>query len=258
MRRLITFLLLLIAGNSFAQTASDLNYSIADKKFKGYVAMPAKTDANTKTILIVHEWWGLNQYPKNRAMQLAKEGYIAVCIDMYGADVVVDNPQDAGKLAGAYYADPKLAYERFNAAYQEALKIKGVNKDKMLAIGYCFGGSMVLNAAKMGADLDAVVSFHGGLTGPALDKKKLKASILVCNGASDSFVSKEEIENFKKEMNENGVDYQFIDYADATHAFTNPYSTEVGKKFGIPIAYNEAADKKSYADFIHFMNEKVK
>ncbi len=242
----------------FAQSTSELSYKIDGNEHLGFVAKPAKITKKTKTILIVHEWWGLNQYPKDRAIQLSKEGFIAICIDMYGANKVVDNPSDAGALAGQFYADPTLLKKHFDAGYQAALTVSGVNKDKMAAIGYCFGGTVVLNAAKMGAPIDAVVSFHGGLQGPPLAAGTLKASVLVCNGAADQFVPQKDIDTLAAEMKANAADYTFINYADATHAFTNPFSTETGKKFNIPIAYNKAADEKSYADFLAFVKSKVK
>jgi len=112
--------------------------------------MPAKLNSKTKTVLIVHEWWGLNAYPKTRAIQLAELGMIGFCIDMYGTGNVADNPGDAQALATPLYKDPQMAFDRFMAGYSEACKLQGVNKDKMAGIGYCFGGSMVLNAAKNG------------------------------------------------------------------------------------------------------------
>ena len=254
---LIAFILVASSLFTFGQTLDSLAYSLDGNPFLGFVAKPAKITKKTKTILIVHEWWGLNQFPKDRAVQLAKEGFIAVCIDMYGANKVVDNPTDAGALAGKFYADPMLLKKHFDAGYQAALTVSGVNKDKMAAIGFCFGGTVVLNAAKMGAPVDAVVSFHGGLQGPPLTAGTLKAAVLVCNGAADQFVPQKDIDNLTTEMKANTADYTFINYPDATHAFTNPYSTEVGKKFGIPIAYNKAADEKSYADFLSFMKSKV-
>ncbi len=247
-----------ILGFAFGQKLDTLNYEVDGKPFRGYVVKPEKTTKNTQTVLLVHEWWGLNEYPKVRAKQLAKDGFIAICLDMYGADIVVDNPTDAGKLAVEVYADPNILNKRFQAGYTAAMKVKGVNSERVAAIGYCFGGTVVLNAAKMGANLDAVVSFHGGLQGPKLEKGKLKASVLVCNGAADSFVPQADIDQLDMEMKANQADYTFINYADATHAFTNPFSTEVGKKFGIPIAFNESADMKSYADFLDFMKKKVK
>ena len=258
MKSFFTFLSLFVILQLNAQNLDTLRYTIDGKPFMGFYAKPTKIDVSTKTILIVHEWWGLNEYPKQRALQLAKDGFIAVCLDMYGEGIVVDNPKDAGALASVVYSDGSILFKRFDAGHQAALKIAGVQKDKVAAIGYCFGGTVVLNAAKMGSDLDAVVSFHGGLKGAPLQKGKLKGSVLICNGAADKFVSSEEINTLKKEMKTNKADFLFIDYADATHAFTNPFSTEVGKKFNIPIAYNQAADEKSWADFKAFVGIKVK
>lgn len=258
MKKILTILSLLLVGTIGAQTFDTLNYNHDGKALRGFVAKPAKINKKTKTILIVHEWWGLNEYVKNRAKQLANEGFIAVCVDMYGAGVTADNPQDAGALAGQFYADNNLMYNRFLAGYNAALNVAGVNKEKMAAIGYCFGGTVVLNSAKMGAKLDAVVSFHGGLQGPVINKDLLTASVLVCHGAADKFVPQTDVDSLASDMKRNGEDYTFISYPDATHAFTNPDATAAGQKFSIPIAYNEAADKKSYTDFIEFINKKVK
>lgn len=258
MKQLILLAVLSITGSAFSQVLDSVNYSINGQHFTAFYAKPLKISKKTKTVLIVHEWWGLNEYPKERALQIAKEGNIGFCIDMYGTGKVVKTPQDAQALAMPFYRDPEFSYGRFMAGYNEALKIQGVDASKIIAIGYCFGGSVVLNAAKKGAPVDAVVSFHGNLDGIPVDKSKLKAAVLVCNGAADSFVSDESIKEFKKQMTEAGADMTFINYPDATHAFTNPHSTEVGKKFSMPISYNEAADQKSWIDFNKFMKAKVK
>lgn len=251
---IITFLIS-FAGNT--QTLDSITFKIDGKEFKSYYALPTVVSKRTKTVLIVHEWWGLNDYPKQRALKIAQEGNIAFCIDMYGKGVIADNPEDAQKLATPFYKDPALAYKHFIAGYKQAIKINGVDTSKMAAIGYCFGGSMVLNAAKMGAPVDLVVSFHGGLAGIPVEKDKLKASILVCHGKDDQFVSAEEVAQFKQEMDENAITYVFNEYQNATHAFTNPQSTSVGKKFGIPISYNEAADIQSWEDFNRALRKMV-
>jgi len=258
MKQLILLALLFIAGTGFSQVLDSVNYSINGQSFTAFYAKPVKITRKTKTVLIVHEWWGLNNYPKERALQIAKEGNIGFCIDMYGTGKVVTNPKDAQVLAMPFYKDPDFSYGRFMAGYNQALKIEGVDSAKVIAIGYCFGGSVVLNAAKKGAPVDAVVSFHGNLAGIPADKSKLKAAILVCNGAADAFVPDEDIKEFKRQMTEVGADMTFINYPDATHAFTNPHSTEVGKKFSMPISYNAAADKQSWIDFRKFMKAKVK
>ena len=257
MKYLLFLAVFVSACGSNAQKLQSLNYQLDGQEFTAYYAIPLVVTAETKTILIVHEWWGLNDYPKSRAMQIAQEGNIAFCVDMYGNGKLADNPTDAQALATPFYEDPEMAYKHFMAAYNEAIKIEGVNKEKMAAIGYCFGGTMVLNAAKMGAPVDAVVSFHGGLAGIPVDPEKLTAAVLVCNGAADSFVPEADITELKKQMGESHAVFSFINYADATHAFTNPASTAVGEKFKIPISYNEAADKKSWKDFHAFLKSKV-
>jgi len=258
MKQIILFATLFCACTGFSQVLDSLQYSINGQQFTGFYSKPEKITKNTKTVLIVHEWWGLNNYVKHRALQIAKEGNIAFCIDMYGTGKIAANPQEAQTLATPFYSDADLSYERFMAGYHQAMRIKGADSLKVIAIGYCFGGSVVLNAAKKGAPVDAVVSFHGGLAGIPVDKGVLRASVLVCNGAADSFVSEAEIAEFKRQMTEAGADMTFINYPEATHAFTNPESTGNGQKFSMPISYNSAADKQSWIDFNKFMKEKVK
>lgn len=256
---LLTALLSFTASFLFSQIVLDtVRYKVGDTECIGLIAKPAKITKKTKSILIVHEWWGLNDYPQMRAKQLAAEGFIAFCVDMYGNQAVGTTPDEAKALAGPIYQSPQLSYDRFMGAYNALIAQKGVNPSLVAAIGYCFGGSVVLNAAKMGAPVDAVVSFHGGLGGVPVSKAKMTAAVLVCNGAADSFVPQADIDALQQDMIGNGEDYTFINYADATHAFTNPKSTENGKKFNMPISYNEAADKKSYADFLAFVKKKVK
>jgi dienelactone hydrolase len=257
--RKIAFTLALIftAATAFTQTTDTLRYTIGDQDFIGFIAKPEKITSETKTIIIVHEWWGLTEYPKMRAEQLAKDGFIAFCADMFGNGATAANPEEAKKMAGPFYADPQLSYDRFMGAYNALIADPQVNKERVAAIGYCFGGNVVLNAAKMGAPVDAAVSFHGGLKGVPAEKDKLKAAILVCHGQDDTFVPQDEVDAFKKEMADSGADFKFIAYPGATHAFTNPLATENGKKFNMPIRYNEAADKKSYADFMKFVAKKV-
>lgn len=245
------------SGLTLAQQLDSVTYTFENKEFTGFYAKPLQVTPKTKTILIVHEWWGLNDYPKQRALELAKSGFIAFCIDMYGTGQKAEDPQGAMKLAAPFYENPEMAYNHFMAGYNAAINVNGVNQERMCAIGYCFGGSMVLNAAKMGAPVDAVVSFHGGLAGIPVVKTKLSAAVLVCHGADDKFVPQKDIDTLANQMKKAGADYTFIAYPNATHAFTNKNSTSTGQKYNIPIAYNEAADKKSWADFLKFVKKKV-
>jgi dienelactone hydrolase len=225
-----------------------VNYTVDNVPSKGYVVYDKNKPGKRPGVLVVHEWWGLNDYVKNRAKQLAEMGYIAMAVDMYGNGKTASNPQEAQALAMPFYQNPQLTKTRLDAAIK---KLKGYSQTDTTyigAIGYCYGGFVVLNAAKLGADLKGVVSFHGSLSGVSPDKKLLKAKVLVCHGEADKFVSPQEIAAFKKGMDSIGADYTFKSYANATHAFTNPAATETGKKFNMPIEYNAAADSASWKD----------
>ena len=219
---------------------------------KGYVAYDASLKKERPAIIIIHEWWGSNDYVRMRADMLAKLGYIAIALDMYGDGKQGLTPPEATALATPFYKDPQLSKSRIEAAIAKIKTYPETNPGKIAAIGYCFGGSMVLNAAKMGMDFKGVISFHGGLAGvPAVDGIT-KAKILVCHGAADKFISPEELKNFRDNLDAEKVSYSFITYPDATHAFTNKESTANGIKFSIPVAYNAAADKKSWEDMKKF------
>lgn len=205
-------------------------------------------------ILVVPEWWGLNDYTRSRAKQLAELGYIAMAIDMYGDGKIAANPEEAQQLAGIYYKNPTLTKTRIDAAISQLKSYPQTDSSKMAAIGYCFGGFVVLNAAKLGADLKGIVTFHGGLTGVKPDKNLLKAKILVCHGGADEFENPH-VAEFKKQMDAIGADYTFKIYPDATHAFSNPGATANGEKFNMPIKYNEAADIASWNDMKDFFKE---
>ena len=189
---------------------------------------------------------------------MAQLGYIAMAVDMYGNGKVADNPTDAGNMATPFYQNPQMAKKRLEAALNELKKHAQTDTSRMAAIGYCFGGSMVLNAAKLGENVKAVVSFHGGLQGVPANKDLLKAKVLVCHGENDSFVPKEPVDAFRKQMDSIGADYTFKSYPGATHAFTNPKATETGKKFNLPIAYNAAADTASWNDMKEFFGRTLK
>lgn len=222
----------------------------------GFVAYNNADTAKRPVVLIVPEWWGLNGYAKGRAIQLASLGYLAIAVDMYGNGKTAETPQEAGALATPFYKDPLLAKARFDAALAKIKTYAQADTNNIAAIGYCFGGGMVLNMARLGEDLKGVVSFHGSLLGVPADKNTLKANILVCHGANDQFVKPEEVDAFKKQMDSIGVAYTFKSYEGATHAFSNPEATEKGKKYSLPIAYNAAADTASFNEMISFF-EKV-
>ena len=209
-------------------------------------------------VLVIHEWWGLNDYPKQRARQLADLGYLAMAVDMFGNGKVVDNPGDAQNMATPFYQNPQMAYSRLQAVLAKVKTLPQADTSKIAAIGYCFGGGVLLNSARLGAQLDGVVSFHGSLLGTPFKKDLLKSNILVCHGAVDPFVPEKEVAAFKKAMDSINATYTFKAYPDATHAFTNPKATEVGQKFKIPISYNAAADTASWNDMKQFLGNVLK
>ncbi|MCU7550299.1 dienelactone hydrolase family protein [Chitinophagaceae bacterium LB-8] len=230
-----------------------VNYKVGNTEMKGYVSYNENQEGKRPIVLVVPEWWGLNDYPRMRAKLLAEMGYLAMAVDMYGDGKLANNPQEAQQLAGPFFQDPQLAKTRLDAALARIKTYPQSDTSKVAAIGYCFGGAVVLNAAKLGADLDGVVSFHGALQGVPAKKELLKAKVLVCHGGADSFVPQKDVDAFNKNMESIGADYTFKVYQGATHAFTNPAATETGKKFNMPIAYNPAADSASWNDMKVFL-----
>lgn len=207
-------------------------------------------------VIVVHEWWGLNQYAKDRARMLAEEGYTAIAVDMYGHGKVADHPKDAQSFVQAAMADPEKINARFNAAKAALKQRKNVDPDQVYAMGYCFGGAVVLNQARLGNDLAGVASFHGSLSSPIkAEPGDIKAKVLVAHGGADPLVPVEQVTEFIQEMVGLGADLQFLNYPQATHSFTNPGATEKGKKYDMPVAYNEEADIDSWNAFLEFIGD---
>ena len=232
----------------------EVDYSDGETKMKGYIAYDDSVKGKRPGIIVVHEWWGHNDYAKRRARMLAKLGYSAIALDMYGNGKTASHPKDAGMFSGEVKKNMNVAEKRFMAAYKLLQEQDNIAKDKIAAIGYCFGGGIVLEMARRGVDLDGVVSFHGSLgTKEPASIGKVKAKVLVLNGKADPFVKNESITAFKKEMKAAKVDFKFINYSGAKHAFTNPEADELGNKFKIPLAYNAKADKKSWSEMKRFL-----
>ena len=219
----------------------------------GYVAYDENIKGKLPVVMIIPEWWGLNDYPKMRARKLAELGYLAMAVDMFGDGKIAANPKEAQEYATPFYQDPKLAKKRLDDAIIKVKENPKADPANIAGIGYCFGGYAILNAAKLGADLKGVVSFHGGLGGVTPDKNLLKAKILICHGASDKFVSRNDLDALTHQLDSIGADFSVKIYANATHAFTNPASTENGKKFNMPIEYNATADNDSWNDMKIFL-----
>ncbi len=243
------------ASNSSANIQKDsANFTVNGKNYIGLVYFDQNVKGKRPGILVIPEWWGLNDYTKSRAKQLAGLGYVAMAVDMYGDGKKGANPQEAQALATPYYQNPLLTKPHIDAAIAKIKTFPQTDTSEIAAVGYCFGGFVVLNAAKLGADLKGVVTFHGGLSGVAPQRGLLKAKILVCHGGADVFENPH-VAEFKKQMDSIGADYKFIIFPGATHAFTNPASTENGIKFNMPIKYDAAADSASWNDMKEFFEK---
>lgn len=225
---------------------------------KGMIAYDETPNVKKPVVLIVPEWWGISDYTRGRAKQLAALGYLAFAIDVYGEGKNVETPDEAGKLAGPFYSNMKMGKARFEAALAKIKTYPNADTSKIAAIGYCFGGAMVLNMARLGEPLKAVVSFHGNLIGAPADKNLLKSAVLVCHGEADQFVKPEEVAAFKKQMDSISAPYTFKSYPGATHAFTNPGADEKAAKYKMPIAYNAAADTASFNEMKSFFDKTLK
>ncbi len=234
-------------------------YSAGGTIMKGYISYDGNKEGIRPGIIVVHEWWGNNDYPRRRADMLADSGYIALAVDMFGNGKRADNPQDAQQLAMFIGQNPDTAKTRFMAGVALLKEQDETDTTKIAAIGYCFGGGVVLNMALAGLDLDGVASFHGIIPAEKVAKPAIvKAKMLVCAGDADPFVPKEQADKFKKAMDDAKVDYRFVSYPDAKHAFTNPAADSTGKKFNIPIAYNKQADEQSWTELHKFLHDLFK
>jgi len=248
-------IVLSLGGAAYAAVHEEaVTYKDGDTVMKGFIVYDDAIKAKRPGVIVVHEWWGITKHVHAEARKLAGQGYTAFIADMYGDGKTADNPKDAGALSGAVRKDPLAMQSRFNAAKDALSKSATVDASRIGAAGYCFGGSVVLDMARAGADLKGVAAFHAGLgaAGSAAEAGKVKAKVLVQNGGADPFIKPESIDAFKKEMAVAGVDYRYVVYPGAVHAFTNPEATEKGKQFNLPLAYDAEADKQSEAEASKF------
>lgn len=261
MKQLIGILGLVILSTT-AQSkviTKEVNYQQDGTNLVGYLAYDDSIKGKRPGILVVHEWWGHNDYARSRARQLAKLGYVAFSLDMYGDGKTADHPKDAGRFAGQVKNNMAVAEARFKAARAQLIANKRTDASKLAAIGYCFGGGIVLEMARRGSDMKGVVSFHGSLgTNTPAQKGKISSKVLVFNGADDPFVKPESISAFKQEMKQAGVDSTFVNIPGAKHSFTNPGATANGKKFQLPLEYNAEADKSSWGQMLKFFDSLFK
>jgi dienelactone hydrolase len=230
-----------------------IEYKDGDAVLEGFLAYDDSSDRKRPGVLVVHDWTGVQDYVKGRAKQLAEMGYVAFCADIYGKGIRPNDPQECAAQATKYKDDRPLLRNRVKAGLAILEQQKLVAPGQIAAVGYCFGGTSVLELARSGAKVRGVITFHGGLSTPTpADAKDIKARLLVLHGADDPFVKPDEVAAFKDEMEKAKVKYQFVSYPGAVHSFTRP---DAGNDNSKGAAYNEAADKKSWQAMKEFFKE---
>ena len=252
---LLTLLCLYAAQGHAALQSREVVYKAEGTTLKGYLVYDDKFAGKRPGILVVHEWWGNGKYTRHRADMLARLGYIAMAVDMYGEGREVDHPDEASKFASQVSQNFVLAQARFVAAMNVLKAQPQTDSEKIAAIGYCMGGGVVLNMARAGLDLDGVVSFHGSLK-PSVraEPGTIRAKILVLTGAEDPFVTPDRIRQFEMEMLKAGARFRIVSYPGAWHSFTNPEADIYGEKFDLPLAYDRDADLASWEEMQLFFN----
>ena len=233
----------------------EVTYVVDGRTHRGFLATPkdATADDPRPGVLVVHEWWGRNAYADRRARQLAELGYVAFAVDMYGEGQVVDTPERARNLATPFYTDRSLMVKRATAGLEQLTALAEVDSGRLAAIGYCFGGSVALELARDGARLNAVASFHGGLSSTnAMRDAGFTGIVFVANGAADELVSIAERNAFITEMEAADADYVFIEYGNAVHSFTNPEADDLGMN---SVGYDEHADRRSWLHMLLVFEE---
>ena len=233
----------------------EVSYQTDSVTMNGYIAYNETDTIKRPGILVVHEWWGHTDYVRRRAEMLAELGFIALAVDMYGNGQQAEHPENAKKFSGMVMQNMDMAEARFTKAIEVLKKNPYTAEGEISAIGYCFGGSLILAMANKGVDLDAVAAFHSGVQLPVSPNKNLQAKVLVQNGADDPFVSAASVANFKAAMDSLEKPYAYESYPGALHAYTNPDADSLGKKFDLPLAYDAEADRKSWERMKDFFSE---
>ncbi len=260
-KKTLGFIGLMLAATAAhaAVQGKEVSYRADGTTLKGYIAYDDAVKGKRPGILVVHEWWGLNEYARKRARMLAEQGYTALAVDMYGNGKQAHHPDDAGKFSSEVSKNEKLAKARFDAALKLIKKQKTVDAGSIAAIGYCFGGAVALNMARVGEPLKAVVSFHGGLgTDHPAEAGKIKARIASFTGEDDPFIPAAQVAAFRQEMDKAGVTYKVVTYPGTRHAFTDPDADKRAQEFKLPFAYNAEADKASWEAGLAFLADAFK
>lgn len=255
LRTTVGLLLAFVTATAFAAVKTEeVSYKADGVALKGYIAYDDAIKGKRPGVLVVHEWWGHNEHARDSARRLAELGYTAMAVDMYGDGKTADHPKTAGEYATAVRTNLPTMTSRFHAARRTLAKHQTVDGKRMAAIGYCFGGSVVLEMARQGDDLAGVVSFHGALnTSAPAQPGKVKAKVLVLTGENDKMITSDSIAAFKREMDAAQADYKVIVYPGATHSFTVLAADDNAKKFGLPMAYHPEATKASWDEMKTFL-----
>lgn len=259
MKHLLSLLLLIPTLSFAAVTGKEVTYKAGDSVMKGWLAYDTAARSKRPGVLVVPEWWGANDYARKRARMLAEAGYVALVVDMYGEGKTAANPKEAAALAGSVNKNPPLALARFQAAKKYLSRQPGVKKNELAALGYCFGGGVVLNVARAGEPLKAVVSYHGVLASDINVKPgSIKPAIRVFTGEADPIVPPEQIDAFKTEMDNAKADYKLVGYPGVTHTFTNREADSYAAQFGLPLKYDAHADADSWTQTLDFLKSVFK
>ena len=242
-----------------AVVGRDVEYKAGATVMRGFLAVDDSVKGKRAGVLVVPKWWGANDYARKRARMLAEQGYVALVVDMYGDGKVAANPKEAGELAGSVNKNPPLALARFQAAEKFLAKQPGVKKGEMAALGYCFGGGVVLNMARAGEPLKAVASFHGILaTDVSVKPGDIHSKIRVFTGDADPAVPPEQVAAFQTEMDNAKADYKLVSYPGVKHTFTNREADSYATQYGLPLKYDHAADTDSWTQTLAFLKATLK
>jgi dienelactone hydrolase len=245
-----------LGGADASIETSEVEYHAGEARLVGHLAVPRDAEGPRPAVLVIHEWWGRGTHSDHSADELARLGYVALAVDMFGDGKSTKDPKVAGEWAGAIKNDPAAGIARLNAALDLLRARPDVDPQRMACIGFCFGGTMALEAAWAGLPLRGVVSFHGGLTTPKPEQTAgVKASILVCHGADDSFVPREALDAFEQSMRDNKFDWEFAAYGGAVHSFTNP---EADGSFSPVVKYHPVAAARSWELMRDFLAERFR
>ena len=236
------------------------DYKVGETELRGLLAWDDSIEGKRPGVLVIHEWWGHNDYAQQRAKQLAEAGFTAFALDMYGAGKLADHPQDAQKFMMALLGDLAEAEERFNAGLEVLTSHATVDSENTAAIGYCLGGAVALYMSRLGADIDAAVSFHGNLQFATQVEGEASgdlASMLVFTGGADPMIPAEQVASFVTKMLEIGAEVNVTSHPQAQHSFTVPGATERGKELGLPFAYDAEADADSWRRTLDFLHHRL-